>query len=538
MRRTWIGVVVLGLMAAAPARAGEAAAARPATAASPAKKAVKPTEAETTKKTETEKSEKEASTLALQQLRELLLEQAKELEAQRAAMREQQLKMEALEEKLREVHSSSESAATTPAGAPGSLSAVAADQDELGNRVSKIEKDLADTKNSVESKIKGFGPFTFSGDLRVRYEPFFGGGALSSPAPVDRHRERFRLRLNANAKLNDEFSGGLSIASGDTGDPISTNQTMTNFFQRKPILIDRAFVNYNPRWWKPFQVTAGKWAYPWYRTELTWDNDLNPEGFSEAVHYNWKNSFLQHLGIVAFQLPVFEVANAPDTAVFGGQVQTNWKLHDRLKFGAYVGYYDYRKPNSIAANQGSGTGSTGFLAGNSNTNSFGVIGGSRIFASKFGILDAIAKLDIDTGISRFPLMLLFDFAQNTQACSNLGAFTSAEVTAPFCDPHARHGYWSEIQFGRTQEKGDVRFGYTFIRIEREAVVSAFSFSDLRQATNVANHRIEVLYQAYRNITLGFTGLIGRQLVTATSPTTTVSPERWLKRLQFDLTYKF
>ena len=32
------------------------------------------------------------------------------------------------------------------------------------------------------------------------------------------------------------------------------------------------------------------------------------------------------------------------------------------------------------------------------TNTFGVIGGKRIFASKYGIVDAIARLDFDTGL--------------------------------------------------------------------------------------------------------------------------------------------
>ena len=39
-------------------------------------------------------------------------------------------------------------------------------------------------------------------------------------------------------------------------------------------------------------------------------------------------------------------------------------------------------------------------------------------------------------------------------------------------------------------------------------------SDLRQPTNVIEHRIEGLYQAYPHVQLGVTGLIGRQIVTA------------------------
>ena len=86
----------------------------------------------------------------------------------------------------------------------------------------------------------------------------------------------------------------------------------------------------------------------------------------------------------------------------------------------------------------------------------------------------------------------------------------------------------------------MRFGYTFMRIERDAVVSAFNFSDLRQSTNDVNHRLEYSYQAYKNINLGFTALIGRQLRTPTSstPGINVAEERWLTRLQFDVIYKF
>ena len=103
-----------------------------------------------------------------------------------------------------------------------------------------------------------------------------------------------------------------------------------------------------------------------------------------------------------------------------------------------------------------------------------------------------------------------------------------------CNARDRQGYWAEAQFGQTKVKGDWRFGYTFARIEREAVVSAFNASDIRQPTNVAQHRIEGAYQAYPNVTLALTTFIGRQLITEQTP----NEERWLKRMQFDFNYKF
>ncbi len=547
MQRKWIGVVALGLLMAVPVMADNTAGKTEKTAGAVKKEAgAAPGKKEASKKTEGANSEKIATAveLEIQQLKELIQEQAKVLEAQRAAMREQQEKLEAVAAELREVGAKSNETSVAPAAEPGAapvtLAAVAQEQEDANKRLDKMQKD-------VEGKIKGIGPFSFSGDLRLRYEAAVGGNAVNAPEGVGQHRERFRLRVNANAKFNDEFSGGFSLASGDLNNPLSTNQTLTTFYIRKPIGIDRAFATYNPRWFKPLSVTAGKFAYTWYRTELMWDNDLNPEGLSESVHWNWKDSFLQHFGIVALQNPLNSsfsgagnvTAPTPSSAMFGGQLQTNWKFADWLKFGAYGAFYHFRNPDQIAQNQVGGAGpTTGALAGNNLTNFVGTIGSRRVYASQFDVLDVIARFDFNTGISRFPLMTLFNYAQNTEACGNIGVFTAAGVAPPFCDPKQRHAYWAEVQLGRTQEQGDWRFGYTFMRIERDAVPSAFNFDDKRQATNVAQHRMEIFYQAYRNITFGFTGFFGRQLVTATSPTTSVTPERFLKRFQVDLIYKF
>ena len=243
-------------------------------------------------------------------------------------------------------------------------------------------------------------------------------------------------------------------------------------------------------------------------------------------------------------MPLLEVTNGSDSVIFGEQVQTGWNLGPRIKAIADIAYYDYKNPNTIAQNQTNGNGfaSQGTATGQGGTfgfsaatltNSVGVIAGARQFGSKFGILDSIFQLDFDTGITRFPLTTIFNFADNTRACENVSAFAAAGV-AIACNARDRQGYWAELQFGQTKQKGDWRFGYTFARIEREAVVSAFNASDIRQPTNVASNRIEAAYQAYSNVTLALTTYIGRQLITAQTP----NEERPLKRMQFDFNYKF
>jgi archaellum component FlaC len=489
------------------------------------------------------------------------------LDAQQQQIKQLSDQLQGRDQKISDLEQKLDQSQSAASQASAKADAVASQSSQEAQDVSGLKTDVADLKtNNTNSAltlqetqkdnqktieaINALSKIKFSGDLRLRYEPFIGGGAINAAQPETRNRERYRLRFNMNTKIDNDFAAGLTLASGDLGDPISTNSTLTGFYTRKPIAIDKAFATYNPHYFKPFTLTAGKFGYTWLRTELTWDNDLNPEGGSAAVAWDWKNNFLNHFAVVSFGTTMLEVSGGSDSYMYGGQVQTGWKLLPRVKLSADAAYYDFENADTIAQNQVNGSGANGSatqglptppnfggsfgFGGSGNTNNFGVINGKRFYASQFGILDAIARLDIDTGAKRWPVYALFDFAQNTKACDNLGVFFAAGIAAPACDPHQRHGYWSELKFGQTKNKGDLMLGYTFARIERDAVVAAFNFSDLRQPTNVAEHRIEAYYQAYPHVQIGFTGLIGRQLVSAQS----LTEERWLKRFQFDTIFGF
>jgi hypothetical protein len=481
-----------------------------------------------------------------EQIMDLLQAQGRELEAVRAALREQQELTARLETRL-----NSAAAGATPAEpVPPAVATIASStaQGDLSQKVAKLETDL-------ESGLKAFGPFTFSGDIRLRAEPTFGGPTDRSQ---DRFRERIRLRFNAEAKLNDQFKGGFSFASGDLNNSISTNQSTNQYATRKPLAIDRAYATYNPSWFRPLTVTGGKFAYPWFNTELVWDKDLNPEGAGETLAFNVKTPVLKKVSVVGFQLPFAENKRAGandkslyNTMVYGEQLQTFWQLGGRVKVSAYAGFYDWKYADSIAlsvATANSASPDNGLLALNSNAlqNSIGTVtvtnaitGAKTItsaqFASKFGIVDSLAQVDIRTPSERWPLIFVGDFAQNTRACENVRNIPGAAVFLAPCDPHARHAYWLEARVGRTDRKGDWQFGYTRFVIEREAVIGAFNYSEIFPANNVEIHRSEIQYELFRNVTLQLNALIGRPLVTAGSPPP-VQP-LW-ERLQFDVTYKF
>ncbi len=115
---------------------------------------------------------------------------------------------------------------------------------------------IDDRLKKVEARVAEIGPVKFSGDIRLRSESFFGltnilasgstPGALGNDLSP-RHRMRLRARLAMRGTIGEEFDWGLRIATGSFADNISTNQTLTDFFNRKPFALDQAFVTYKPR---------------------------------------------------------------------------------------------------------------------------------------------------------------------------------------------------------------------------------------------------------------------------------------------------
>jgi multidrug efflux pump subunit AcrA (membrane-fusion protein) len=107
--------------------------------------------------------------------------------------------------------------------------------------VAKLNSDLTDVKSTVETQLvasqddqrrvsaleNAFGRFRLSGDVRVRGENF------NQENMADRNRARVRVRFGFDGKLNEDFVGGVALATGSLGDPSSTNETLTNNFDRK-----------------------------------------------------------------------------------------------------------------------------------------------------------------------------------------------------------------------------------------------------------------------------------------------------------------
>jgi hypothetical protein len=176
---------------------------------------------------------------------------------------------------------------------------------------------------------------------------------------------------------------------------------------------------------------------------------------------------------------------------------------------------------------------------------------SRItgFNSRFAYVGTTLVWDATTWSAKWPVRLLADFVQNQRA--NQVVLNPDGTINPNVRPGKR-AYWYEFRFGRLSQPKDVQLAYTFMRIEQEALLGAYNFSDLRSQTNVKQHRLEFSYRLYKNVTLNWTGFFGRLLqpqlnpnfargagaaACATAPFTGCS-DSYLTRMQFDAVYSF
>lgn len=569
------------------------------------------------------------SIYGIDEMRRQLREQREEIDELRAALKEQSRMIGELRSRVEHteqlatrtpdatqsagavVRSAAYDANATGAGLPGD----AAQDSKLEERVEKVEKQSSQTAKTTEAVAKQIGSMTFGGDFRFRYESFYGQqnalasaetpGAFGNPLST-RQRLRMRARFSVTGKISDEFDWGIRLATGSYADVISTNQTLTDFFNRKPFAVDQAFIGYRPKQLQTehgaFQLQAGKFDTPWTRTEMTWDNDISPEGLNEKYTYTFdKKRSIKNVALVAWQLPLLERNSAfvlgadggvdlsasgragRDLALYGAQASTE-VASKRLSLKLYASDLYFSGTQLITPAQVFGTniqfpvtftipasGTTPartittqvsvprdlLVAGNANlglslANTNAVNRDGRL-SSGYNLVDLIARLDYvrkyaGDKSSHWPVMLLFNFVTNTQTHDVVTAGpTGADVLLP---NREGQGYWAEIRVGRDVvsprrgdpvSRGDLMLDYTLTRIEKDAILSPYNGSDLGLSTDARIQRFIVGYALDPRVAVAFTGFFTQRptgLLGAFGQTPPGSLNRTQTRLQFDTIFRF
>ena len=529
------------------------------------------------------------TTKDIQDLRDALTAQQQQIEQLRQEMHSKDAALQRAQQQAQDAQQQLQQAKADAGDAQqkaAQATAVAASQQET---VAKLNSDLTDVKNNLTSAAVGaqdqqrrvsaledlVGRFRFNGDVRLRGESFF------QDKIADRNRARIRVRFGFDGKLNEDFTAGVAIATGSLGDPTTTNETLTGFFDRKTIGLDKGFITYNPVRHRWFSATGGKFAYLWQRTSVTGDPDLNPEGFNIKASFDIARPVVKNFTVQAINYLFNEVSSGTDSYALGGQAS------GRLQAGPWTAtpsFLAIKWQGTSALLQASAfnvqattTGSTGTtsagpfptpgegpgcakgsagsttlpsyapcaFAANGMTNAVVIdSSGKPRFLSGFLYGDFIMNNQFQTGLERFPVNLLVEYEKNLDAASH-PLDTKGNVIRSLGPQDMEYGF--DVSLGQVRRKNDVQFGYAWLRQEQDSVLASFAESDQRAPTNILQNRVYALWRLRTNTLASFTWWHGRTLNTglqnnpalaAKAITTAGKQEPYLNRYQFDLIYTF
>lgn len=348
-------------------------------------------------------------------------------------------------------------------------------KEEITNHVKdKVVKQAQDehwaTPNTVPDWVSRL---KISGDIRMRdegryfgknnYYGFVNVGVINAGSPYDstssvyppienttkdRNILRVRARLGIEAKVTDDWTAVIRLATGSDNSPVSTNQTLGGFYSKKSIWLDQAYIKYEPR--EGDAVIVGRMPNPFDHTELVWDDDINLDGVVVTGRYAFHGPFSLKAAAGAFPLDYVsdtfptnglsysKVGQGGDKWLFAGQVGGSFETK-RFTASLSAGFYDFEniqgKLSPACSNEAAycltDYTKPGFLQdGNtlfalrdltydnaSDTSSPQYYG----LASKFQVLDFVARADYAVR-DGFHLILTGDYAKN------LG-YDAAEITA-------------------------------------------------------------------------------------------------------------
>jgi hypothetical protein len=402
---------------------------------------------------------------------------------------------------------------------------------------------------------------------------------------------------NGDKRTDKEFEWGIRLVAGTLANPASPNPVLTDFFSRKPIGLDQFYVSWRPRPIPGLRIIAGKFEAPWTRTEMTFDSDVQVEGIGQIYSRDIKNSFFKNITLSAWQLPMLERGttfvrnangtinieeserNGRDLGLYGAQIQTRFALGSETNLTLSIADLFYANTDAINPIQVFGanlqlpvtitipaSGTTPaqtistvvniprefLVPGNSNlglsaaTNN--AVSRNGRLASGYNMVDLMATFDFKQ-LKYNPMTLILNYVRNTQTRDVIVAGAGgADVRLP---NNENDGFWGEFRFQSLRRtrgsdfnapvSGDILFSYTFLRIEKDAVLTPFNWDDLIQGSDIRGHRIFIGYTVDPRVTFNFTGLFNQRangLAGAFGNNPPGSLNRFTNRLQFDTVFRF
>jgi hypothetical protein len=342
-----------------------------------------------------------------------------------------------------------------------------------------------------DTTVKWYDRLRFEGDMRVRFD-YLG---LDE---TDRGRVRIRLRTGFTLPIAKTVTAGVRVATAEVGSVTSTNISLSGAFTLKNFGIERAYISWAPS--PRFTVTGGKFQLPLikpagvFRTEMVYDEDVAPEGFHEQLNLVLnKEGVLRRLAVLGEQWTINEVGDGPDTWMLGGQLAADLAFSSRVSGTITGGYFTYAHGKTLAAARN--TNSALFVSNGVVLRDGTVLEGGKslapptgnpfaTFVNDFNLLNGNAGITVDQVFGRQPLNLYLDVVHNTGA--------ESENT----------GYWAGITAGALRRRGDWTATVVYSRLETEATLSIYNYSDMGfGGTNNQGPIFQVQYRPGNNFTL-------------------------------------
>ncbi len=322
---------------------------------------------------------------------------------------------------------------------------------------------------AMQQKLNWAERTVISGDVRVRQERIQVEDR--KPAEQTASRQRYRARLAAVSQITPTVEAGIRLASGNNNDVRSTNQDMNNYFTKKDIWLDRAYINWHPENVPGLKMIGGRMSQPWTKvaeSEVIWDNDINPEGL--AVQYSRKFGQTNVFGSSgAFTVKDNVTGFGPefnnDLRMYYAQVGANLFPGDDFKLTLGTSVFHYYKDElgvpSRAPNAGLGL----TLNGNNST--------------QFELYEGFGQLDV-LGLP-LPLSLYGQYVQNPNANGPDDGEDSAYLVGVLTR------FW------------EIGVNYSYRDVERNAVVGAFTDSDFASGfTASKGSKLQLTYNITKN----------------------------------------
>ncbi|WP_203009010.1 putative porin [Pseudomonas paraversuta] len=371
-----------------------------------------------------------------------------------------------------------------------------AQQEAAANQVKK--SDLS----AFEQKVAWAAKTEFKGDVRVRQETVKIDGESDGK---NKDRQRIRARLGAYTEINPQVNTGIRIATGGGDDARSTNQDLDNYFDKKQLWLDQAYIDYHPTAVKDLHLIGGKMPQPWVSMgDVIWDSDINPEGLAATYKHNLGNSGVEMFGSAGYYTLKDNVDGEGvqfrnDLSLYAGQLGARFAPTDSLKVTLGGSVYSYNNDkDSTCPTTGTKTTPCALAVNGNSTDEF------RLYEG-FGQVD-IANLPV-------PLSLYGQYVHNAATDSD------------------QDNAWL---VGFKSKLNAFSLDYNYRDIQRNAVVGAFTDSDFANGTTGSRgHKIKLGYEIDKNFGLGVT-----YFLTKADYATSTQKDANANTLQLDVEAKF